>query len=180
MSPPRPFIPRKKTLSAEDQALWAEFARNLRVMPGRALPPRPEPAKPAAPAPPQAAAVSAAPPKHVIANHHLTAGIAPAGLDRASWQRFAAAKLPIESRLDLHGRTVEAAFHALTHFLTRARTHGTRHVEIVTGLGTGERGGAIRHELPFWLNLPSLRPHILAVTYSNARNQGAVRLLLRR
>jgi len=75
---------------------------------------------------------------------------------------------------------VEAAFHALTHFLTRARTHGTRHVEIVTGLGTGERGGAIRHELPFWLNLPSLRPHILAVTYSNARNQGAVRLLLRR
>jgi DNA-nicking Smr family endonuclease len=51
---------------------------------------------------------------------------------------------------------------------------------VITGRGSGETGGVIRRELPLWLNLPQLRPLVLAVTHPHAANVGAVRLLLRR
>jgi DNA-nicking Smr family endonuclease len=38
----------------------------------------------------------------------------------------------------------------------------------------------IRRELPLWLNLPELRPLVLAAAYPHPANPGAVRLLLRR
>jgi DNA-nicking Smr family endonuclease len=53
-------------------------------------------------------------------------------------------------------------------------------VEIITGRGTGEHGGVIRRELPHWLNLPSLRPLVLAASHPHERNTGSTRLLLRR
>ncbi len=34
-------------------------------------------------------------------------------------------------------------------------------MEVVTGRGSGETGGAIRRELPLWLNQPEIRPLIL-------------------
>lgn len=181
-----PLIKRRhpRTISDPDLALWAAYASQVRALPGRAaLPPVPAvPPKTAEPpAPPTPAPVSARPtPRGPRANVALAAGQAPAGLDRATWQRFAGGKMPTERRLDLHGRTVEAAYHALLGFLGRARAEGVRTVEIITGLGSGDRGGVIRHELPHWLNQPNLRPHILAASYPNARNHGAVRLLLRR
>jgi DNA-nicking Smr family endonuclease len=53
-------------------------------------------------------------------------------------------------------------------------------VEIITGRGSGEAGGVIRRDLPLWLNLPGLRPMILATTHPHAANPGAVRVLLKR
>jgi DNA-nicking Smr family endonuclease len=53
-------------------------------------------------------------------------------------------------------------------------------VEIITGRGTGEHGGVIRRELPLWLNLPALRPLVLATAHPHARNTGSTRVLLRR
>jgi DNA-nicking Smr family endonuclease len=81
--------------------------------------------------------------------------------------------------LDLHGRTVQAAFSAFEHFIAAARADGIRCVEVVTGRGAGE-GGALRRELPFWLNLPQMRGAILAATHPHRANVGAVVLLLRR
>ncbi len=81
--------------------------------------------------------------------------------------------------LDLHGRTVQAAFIAFEHFIAAARADGIRCVEIVTGRGAGE-GGALRRELPLWLNLPQMRGCILAATHPHRANVGAVVLLLRR
>jgi DNA-nicking Smr family endonuclease len=89
-------------------------------------------------------------------------------------------KLAPERTLDLHGRTAQRAFHALHAFLHAAYTDGVRCVEIITGRGTGEAGGVLRRELPFWLNLPGLRPIVLAAAHPHAANQGAVRVLLRR
>lgn len=80
--------------------------------------------------------------------------------------------------LDLHGRTMQSAFHALATFLSHAHADRLRVVEVVTG-GNSARG-AIRRELPVWLNLSELRPLVLAAAYPHAANQGAVRLLLRR
>jgi DNA-nicking Smr family endonuclease len=55
-----------------------------------------------------------------------------------------------------------------------------RVVEIITGRGAGEGGGVLRRELPMWLNLPDLRPLVLAASHPHQANTGSVRLLLRR
>jgi DNA-nicking Smr family endonuclease len=85
-----------------------------------------------------------------------------------------------ERTLDLHGKTVQAAYHALETFLHAAYTDHIRCVEVITGRGSGETGGAIRRELPHWLSRPTLRPLVLAAAHPHARNDGSTRLLLRR
>lgn len=109
----------------------------------------------------------------------LTVGGAAAGLDSASWERLRRGRMRPQRVLDLHGRTVQTAFMAFEHFIAAARADGIRCVEIVTGRGAGE-GGALRRELPLWLNLPQMRGYILAATHPHRANVGAVVLLLRR
>jgi DNA-nicking Smr family endonuclease len=82
--------------------------------------------------------------------------------------------------LDLHGRSVQRAFAALSQFLRSAQADRIRCVEVITGRGSGEAGGVLRRELPLWLNLPELRPLVLGLTYSHVANPGAVRILLRK
>jgi DNA-nicking Smr family endonuclease len=101
-------------------------------------------------------------------------------LDKATWQRLRSGKLVAERRLDLHGLTVQHAFHALVSFLRSAHAERVRCVEIITGRGNGETGGAIRRELPHWLNLPEIRPLVLGAVHPHALNPGSVRVLLRR
>jgi DNA-nicking Smr family endonuclease len=93
----------------------------------------------------------------------------PPGRDRSTWQRFSAGQL-----------TAHAAYHALDHFLRAAHADRVRCVEVITGRGSGEQGGVIRRELPLWLNLPSLRPLVLATAHPHAANAGSTRVLLRR
>jgi DNA-nicking Smr family endonuclease len=38
----------------------------------------------------------------------------------------------------------------------------------------------LRRELPLWLNLPALRPLVLAASHPHPANPGSVKLLLRR
>ena len=84
------------------------------------------------------------------------------GLD-SSWDRkLDRAALAPDFTLDLHGHTLDAAFRALGPFLRSARDDGARVVEIVTGHGRLTGGGAIRRELPHWLNRPELRPLVVA------------------
>ncbi len=110
----------------------------------------------------------------------LAVGDNPGGVDRATWQRLRTGKLTPARTLDLHGRTAERAFHALTAFLRGAQADGLRCVEVITGRGTGEAGGVIRREFPHWLNRPDLRPLVLAASHPHPANPGSVRLLLRR
>jgi DNA-nicking Smr family endonuclease len=110
----------------------------------------------------------------------LAVGGQPGGLDKATWQRLRSGKLVAERRLDLHGLTVQHAFHALVSFLRSAHAERVRCVEIITGRGNGETGGAIRRELPHWLNLPEIRPLVLGAVHPHALNPGSVRVLLRR
>ena len=76
--------------------------------------------------------------------------------------------------------TVQRAFHAMSSFLRTAHAEGLRCVEVVTGRGRAEGGGAIRRELPFWLNQPEIRTLVLAAVHPHPANPGSVRLLLRR
>jgi DNA-nicking Smr family endonuclease len=174
--------PRARRLSEADKALWANYARQIAPLPGKAVDPPPVPPVPAeapAPLPPRprmAAAVtgprSSAPP--------LQVGAQPGGVDTATWTRFRTGKLAAVRKLDLHGMTAQRAFHALTAFLRTAHAEQVRCVEVVTGRGSGESGGVIRREFPMWLNLPEIRPMILGAVHPHALNKGSVRLYLRR
>lgn len=167
---------RRKELSEADRAIWAHYAREVRALPGQAPPPLP-PDIAVVETVTRTVLIPASPPP---TRATLAVGSAPAGLDRASWNRLARGKVTPQRTLDLHGRTAQAAFHALQQFITAAHADGLRCVEVITGRGSGAGGGVIRREFPLWLNLPALRPLILAASHPHAANPGSVRLLLRR
>ena len=178
-------------LTEADRAAWAGYTRHIAQRsagaeiptPPAAATPTPLPAKTPLRAPHRAATHAAPRP----AATPLAVGTSPAGVDRATWQRFRTGKLAVSRELDLHGMTAQRAFQALTGFLRAAIADGVRCVEIVTGRGTtggnprgGEGTGVIRREFPVWLNRPDIRPFVLGAAHPHAANPGSVRLLLRR
>jgi DNA-nicking Smr family endonuclease len=176
-------------LTESDRAAWAAYADRITPLPGRsptnrpAPTARPEPGIPLeAPAPAVFSAFRPVPPPRQLsaARRPLAVGEAPGGVDGASWRRLRGGKFSPERRLDLHGLTVQRAYYALVAFLRAAQADQVRCVEVVTGRGSGDGTGVLRRELPLWLNLPDIRPLVLAAAYPHAANQGAVRLLLRR
>ncbi len=96
-------------------------------------------------------------------------------------ERLARGRLRPEATLDLHGLTLAAAHEALGAFLARAQARGARCVLVITGRGKlGE--GAIRAELPRWLNAAAVRPRVLGFATAQPRDggAGACYVLLRR
>ncbi len=176
-----PMPRRPRPLTEHDRALWHAFARDIRLMPGRVpLEPVANPAPPTPPSQPLAPLATRKTPASRPQSHTLITGTHPPGLDRSTWNRFQGGRLTPARTLDLHGKTAQAAFHALERFIHAASADHLRCVEVITGRGSGEAGGVIRRELPLWLNLPSLRPLILAAAHPHALNPGSTRLLLRR
>ncbi len=173
---------RRSAPSEADLTLWAAFVRDIKPLPGRARPvlveipqtpppaPSPAPDLPAAPLPRRAPAPRAP----------LVIGVAPAGLDGATWERLRSGRLRPARVVDLHGLTLAEAHCALLAAVAAARAERLRCIEIITGRGSGEAGGAIRRELPHWLNLPALRPLLLAAAHPHRANPGATRLLFRK
>jgi DNA-nicking Smr family endonuclease len=176
--------PRRSRLSETDIAEWANYVRHVLALPGRARPETAEPAVPEA----AAAAFPRPPPlpahaPRLAARPNLGAviiGMQPPGVDNATWQRFRTGKMAASRKLDLHGRTAQPSYQALASLLRSAHAEGLRCVEVITGRGSGEGGGVLRRELPMWLNLPELRPLVLAAAHPHAANTGSVRILLRR
>ena len=172
--------PRRSRLTEADVAEWANYARHVHVLPGRARPAMPEPV-PGLPALPCALpAIPAARPASRPSLGGLVIGLQPPGVDNATWARFRTGKMAASRTLDLHGRTAQRAFHSLVSLLRGSHADGIRCVEVITGRGSGETGGVLRRELPLWLNLPELRPLVLAAAHPHALNPGSVRILLRR
>jgi DNA-nicking Smr family endonuclease len=177
---------RVRKLTETDAAAWALFASRIAPLPGRQAIVAPEP--PVAEPVPSINSREPAIVSGASARPPLGIGGQPPGVDTATWQRFRRGKLGGTRKLDLHGMTAHHAFAALRSFLRAAHADHVRCVEIVTGRGTGEAGGVLRRELPFWLNLPEIRPMVLAAAHPHASNAmhthlsnpGSVRLLLRR
>ena len=156
--------------------MWGDFSRQVTPLPGRAAPPAP-PAPPAPIMPPASEQPRAAPaPRRTV---ELTIGDRGLGLDDSSWRALSRGRLVPGRRLDLHGKTADAALSELRGFLLRASADRIRCVEVITGRGSGEHGGVLYRELPHWLNRPELRVLVIAAQHPPA-NAGAVRLLLRR
>jgi DNA-nicking Smr family endonuclease len=175
--------PRRSRLTEADHAAWASYASRITPLPGRKRPVLPETLASAETPPVGSPAPRPRPGAHVrIARPALTAvsvGTQPGGVDNATWQRLRTGKLHGARVLDLHGQTAHRAYHALVAFLRTAHADRLRCVEVVTGRG-GLEGGVLRRELPLWLNLPEIRPLVLAASHPHAANPGSVRLLLRR
>jgi DNA-nicking Smr family endonuclease len=182
--------PRRSRLTEADQAAWASYASRTTPLPGRKRPnmaaqPDAPPLGPQAPRSRAGVNVRGGHP----APAPLTVGTHPGGVDSGTWQRFRTGRLRAARVLDLHGQTAQRAYHALVGFVRAAHAERLRCVEVVTGRGR-MRGpaagldpagvGVIRREFPHWLNLPAIRPLILAAAHPHVANPGSVRLLLRR
>jgi len=105
------------------------------------------------------------------------------GIDRANAERLKRGLHPIEARLDLHGKTVAEAHHALAAFVHRSSEAGRRCVLVITGRGLGPSGpGVLKSAVPRWLEEVGLRRKILAIAPAQPRDggAGALYLLLRR
>ena len=177
--------PRRSGLTEADQSAWASYASRIAPLPGRTRPVLAE--VPAADSRPRSAARSPTPRPRPgafargapTASPALAVGTQPGGVDNATWQRLRTGRLRGVRVLDLHGQTAQRAFLALVAFVRNAHADRLRCVEVVTGRGSLE-GGVLRRELPLWLNLPEIRPLVLAASHPHAANPGSVRLLLRR
>jgi len=137
-----------------------------------AKPERPPPPRSSQPAPPKPLEATRPPP--------LEPGAA-IGLDRRTAEKLKRGQLPIDARIDLHGHTLNDAFAALEHCILNSSAAGRRCILVVTGKGLAG-GGALKREVPHWLNLPALRDLVLAFTPSQPRDggDGALYVLLRR
>lgn len=177
----------KSPIAGEDADLWRRVAEGVTPLSKRPPPKPPAKAKelPALPAkkPPRrpapvAAPLPPAPPLRELAHGALD------GLDRRTGQRLKRGRLPIEARLDLHGRTQEEAHRALAAFIEGAHAAGRRCVLVVTGKGLRPDGsvGVLRRNVPRWLNQPSLRQKIVAFDHATAKDggEGALYILLKK
>jgi DNA-nicking Smr family endonuclease len=92
--------------------------------------------------------------------------------------------LPIDARIDLHGRRAEDARVELETFLATKRSRGERCVLVVHGKGEhSPRGvGVLRGELGAWLSQGRASEHVAAFTTATGEDggEGATYVLLRR
>lgn len=112
----------------------------------------------------------------------ISVGLTP-NIDRRTSTKFKRGKLPLDGQIDLHGLTLHQAHARFTSFVRSAIDRQARCILVITGKGRGsDQIGKIRRELPHWINDPTLRTHVLAVTEAQHRDggSGAFYILLKR
>lgn len=183
---------RRRTLTQDEQALWAHVTRHVANLPGRKpkpepalapvtspeppAPPHPGKAKPVAPTlPPYRPAPPAPPPIPPLAP-----------LERRLRQRLSRGNHPIEAVIDLHGLRQGDAHDRLRGFLLQSQAAACSVVLVVTGkggqaapgLGAEERG-VLRRMVPHWLRMPDLRGVIVGFEEAAPHHGGAGALYVR-
>jgi len=171
----------RRDLSPEDAELWRHVTRNVQPYHRPVRHAAPEAPEPTTSPRPSVAAPRETPARRATAAAPLVVGEAH-DMDRRMAKRFKRGELGIDARIDLHGFTLDQAHAALGGFLRLEHGRGSRCVVIVTGKGREGGEGKIRRETPHWLNQPTLRPLVLAVTEARTRDggTGAFYVLLKR
>jgi DNA-nicking Smr family endonuclease len=182
----------RRPISEEERALWQSVAKTATPLKRRRkseaapMTAAEKPAtkaggrkvQPGAKPPPSRPAPAPSPVKHHELSHGLSIGI-----DKRQAERFRGGRLPIEGRIDLHGRTQQQAHDDLRGFLADAHAEGKRCVLVITGKGmTASKSGVLKENVPRWLNEPGLRRHVLAFDYAERQHggEGALYVLLKR
>jgi DNA-nicking Smr family endonuclease len=190
--PPLPELPasprRKRSLSAEERALWESVAKQLKPLRKKPRAAKAEGESPDAntPAPAGPAASAKLPPPARIARVPKPEPPPPlAPIGRRERAQLSRGKKQIDARLDLHGMTQMRAHHALSGFLQRAHSDGLTFVLIITGkgkIGAESERGVLRRQVPQWLSLPEFRS--LVVGFEEAHighgGEGALYVRIRR
>jgi DNA-nicking Smr family endonuclease len=171
--------PGRRGLSAQEQKLWSDVTRL--VAPLR------RPPLPADPAPSTAPGKTKLKPSRARARAVAPAARPTASLevfDRRLKQRLARGTEAIEARVDLHGKTQSEAYAALSSFLRKAQSDGSKFVLVITGKGgnareDGSERGVLKRQVPQWLRLPEFRRYVLGFEDAHHRHGGAGALYLR-
>lgn len=171
--------PGRRGLSAQEQKLWSDVTRL--VAPLR------RPPLPADPAPSTAPGKTKLKPSRAPARAVAPAARPTASLeafDRRLKQRLARGTEAIEARVDLHGKTQSEAYAALSSFLRKAQSDGSKFVLVITGKGgnareDGSERGVLKRQVPQWLRLPEFRRYVLGFEDAHHRHGGAGALYLR-
>jgi DNA-nicking Smr family endonuclease len=167
---------RRRGLTEEDAALWAEVTETVAPLKRRRRPRKrtspPEAGAQPEPAAPPVQPVSAVPrtkpsaPKSVPRRPAIPP-LAP--IDRQERRRVVRGTRALEGRIDLHGMRQSEAHEALRGFLSSAQARGQKVVLVITGKGAagspahglGEERGVLRRLVPLWLGMADLRPVVL-------------------
>ncbi|MGL4237484.1 Smr/MutS family protein [Tabrizicola sp.] len=187
-------MPRRRALSPDEAELWRSVARTARPM--HFHPTRPATAAEPAPAPEPAPLQHSKPrlSPFLLSEKHRTPerrdlapalpdllGQAPLRMDAGTHTKMTRGKLAPEARIDLHGMTLAEAHPELIRFILNAQAQGLRLVLVITGKGKRRedagpiphRTGALRHQVPHWLQLPPLGPAVLQVTEAHLKHGGS-------
>ena len=178
-------------LSPEESALWNKLAATVKQL--HRQPVRQDHAKPVS------APVSTAPKPKALVQRQPQVPLQPAkpppapppspGLDSHWERRLQRADMQPDFTLDLHGHSLDQAWHRLDSGLSQAKAMGARLVLVVTGkprqvaaADRGEKRGAIRAKILDWLAAGSHASDIAAVRNAHRRHggEGALYLVLRR
>ncbi len=155
----------------ESADLWQMVTRSVRPLSRKkAAPAKDVPRKPAG------VKMRADPPP--VPSLSLRAPAPAKGFDKATETRLKKGKLPVESRLDLHGMTQDEAHAALHRFIRASYARGLRTVLVITGKGR-VGGGTLRRMVPLWLQDGELRGVVLAAVPARAKDGGEGALYLR-
>ncbi|MEX0971430.1 MAG: Smr/MutS family protein [Paracoccaceae bacterium] len=184
---------RKRTLTAEERALWDEVRKSLSKHTAPAAAIAPELTKPIPPvAHPRPIdlqklatfrlGASRAATTHIDTAPDPSQAPGVSQLDRRTMAKLRTGRERPQGRLDLHGMFLNEAHEALNGFVRRSHAEGMKMVLVITGKGrtadqefhhTPHRPGVIRHSLPQWLNAPALAPLILRIVPAQQRDGGA-------
>ncbi|MBV8824070.1 MAG: Smr/MutS family protein [Hyphomicrobiales bacterium] len=174
---------RRRTLTADEHALWSYVTRSiaplrrvhLRETEPAAAETHAKPVNPAPAAPlPRLPLPHPAPPR--------LPGLAP--IDRRLKQKLARGREPIDASIDLHGLTQAEAHAALMRFLRNARAGGARLVLVITGKGArsddfASDRGVLRRQVPLWLRSTELRDIVIGFDWAHVAHGGEGALYVR-
>jgi len=175
---------RSRSLSPEERRLWSHVARHVKPMPGKVLPPEPEPEEKPATAPAPRIGLSSpilppAPPQKPA-----LPPLAP--VERKTLQALRRGRKDVDSVIDLHGMRQEEAHFALLRFLHRAQGSGHGLVLVITGKGGAavdnglfEERGVLRRMVPHWLRLPDVRSLVIGFEEASPQHGGSGALYVR-
>lgn len=172
---------RKRSLSAEEHALWESVAKQVKPLRKHRA------TKTQAPLPhaeTHAVTKSVVPPKPIPARGAPVPKLPPplAPLGRRERSKLSRGKQEIDARLDLHGMTQTRAHRVLFSFLQRAHSDGFTFVLVITGKGKadgdGERG-VLRRQVPHWLSLPEFRALVVGFEEAHIGHGGEGALYVR-
>ena len=170
-----------RSLSPEEQALWAEVAATIRPLSREPLK-TPDKADEAKAHPVRRAPPRPAPPKIALKHASPTPGTLDSGWDK----RLRSGAVEPDRVLDLHGLNLDQAWSAIDRGLEAAIASGQRVILLITGHARAGappvQRGKIRAAVHDWLAVSRHAPRIAAVRGAHGRHGGggSLYIILRR